>query len=351
MPSVNATDAAAPSSPMSPGEIEAAIRQYRDLIKSLPASSQHLLFYTLDLLSIFHAKSELNLMPASNLALIFRVGLLRADTGALNLATSNATPESVQGGPSLAAAASAEAAQAMLSADEVERKKSQDVLEFLIVHAASFELELPPHVRAAKAPKRPSGPPSRSSSGTRLASLAAAIVPSRSGRASPNSVPASPKLAAPPTLPTIGPAAEATPIGARADATAQVQSIGRSASQKKKLRRQSADSRAKTSAPAATSPNATSLTRAHTVTTRSPARLTADGAFDDSMLTLMLYSHRQEPADCARREGRLATVQRGQPRRASEQGLGRRVQARRRASAQVDGRAARTMIRLTLRPL
>jgi len=248
--------------------VQEAIGQYRNLIKSLPASSQHLLFYTLDLLSIFHAKSEQNLMPASNLALIFQVGLLRADTGVLNLVTSNATPDSGTG--RLAAAASAEAAQAMLGADEGERKKSQDVLEFLIKHAASFELELPPHVRVTKPPKRPSGTPSRSSSGTRLASLAAAITPSRGGSASPVSVPPSPKLASP--------VAESTPIGAPADAT-QVQAIGRSASQKKKLRRQSADVRPKP-APVASSTPATDLKRAHTVSTRSPSRLTADGAPD-----------------------------------------------------------------------
>lgn len=206
----------------SAADVDASIKRYRDLIKELPPSSQHLLFYILDLLSMFHAKSAENLMPASNLALIFQMGLLRAESSALTTSVSRG-PESAQP----ANLPTGESAAALIEVEEVERKRSQEVLQFLIEHAGSFELEPP----ASKRAKKPSGP-SRSGSSIRLASLAAAITPSRSQ--SHSSLPAQATLSS---------------SGARAVSQPQPQSEPASTSSptdetaRRKLRRKSADPR------------------------------------------------------------------------------------------------------------
>lgn len=54
---------------------DGAIRTYRLLISSMPPASQYLLLYVLDLLAVFARKSEKNLMPSSNLAVIFQPGM------------------------------------------------------------------------------------------------------------------------------------------------------------------------------------------------------------------------------------------------------------------------------------
>lgn len=55
---------------------EEAINTYKALVIELPSLNRHLLLYILDLLAVFSAKSEINLMTASNLAAIFQPGLL-----------------------------------------------------------------------------------------------------------------------------------------------------------------------------------------------------------------------------------------------------------------------------------
>ncbi|KIS68917.1 uncharacterized protein UMAG_02902 [Mycosarcoma maydis] len=52
-----------------------AIKTYRLLISSMPSASQYLLLYVLDLLAVFARKSDKNLMPSSNLAVIFQPGM------------------------------------------------------------------------------------------------------------------------------------------------------------------------------------------------------------------------------------------------------------------------------------
>ncbi|CAE7066469.1 unnamed protein product [Rhizoctonia solani] len=52
------------------------IHTYRKLIKEMPRANQYLLLYVLDLLSVFARKSDKNLMTESNLAVIFRPGII-----------------------------------------------------------------------------------------------------------------------------------------------------------------------------------------------------------------------------------------------------------------------------------
>ncbi|KAF8589448.1 Rho GTPase activation protein, partial [Ramaria rubella] len=86
-----------------------SIQTYKRLIRSLPRANQYLLLYVLDLLSVFARKSETNLMTATNLAVIFRPGLI-----------SHPDHE--------------------LSPDQ--HKLSQRVLEFLIAHQDWFMLDI-----------------------------------------------------------------------------------------------------------------------------------------------------------------------------------------------------------------
>jgi GTPase-activating protein SAC7 len=58
-----------------PVDDEAAIKTYRLLTESMPHANRYLLLYVLDLLAVFARKSEVNLMPASNLAVIFQPGI------------------------------------------------------------------------------------------------------------------------------------------------------------------------------------------------------------------------------------------------------------------------------------
>ena len=55
---------------------EAAIKIYQKLITQLPSLNRQLLLYLLDLLAVFAAKSDVNLMNAANLAAIFQPGML-----------------------------------------------------------------------------------------------------------------------------------------------------------------------------------------------------------------------------------------------------------------------------------
>lgn len=58
-----------------PVDDAAAIKTYRLLTESMPPANRYLLLYVLDLLAVFARKSEINLMPASNLAVIFQPGI------------------------------------------------------------------------------------------------------------------------------------------------------------------------------------------------------------------------------------------------------------------------------------
>uniref|UniRef100_A0A8H8CLS0 pyranose dehydrogenase (acceptor) n=1 Tax=Psilocybe cubensis TaxID=181762 RepID=A0A8H8CLS0_PSICU len=55
---------------------EEVISTYKSLIRKMPRPNQYLLLYVLDLLSVFARKSDKNLMTATNLAVIFRPGIL-----------------------------------------------------------------------------------------------------------------------------------------------------------------------------------------------------------------------------------------------------------------------------------
>ncbi|KAF9260089.1 Rho GTPase activation protein [Marasmius fiardii PR-910] len=90
---------------------EEAITTYKRLIRGMPRPNQYLLLYVLDLLSVFARKSDKNLMTATNLAVIFRPGLI-----------SHPDHEMSPG----------------------EHALSQRVLEFLIAQQDWFMLDIPP---------------------------------------------------------------------------------------------------------------------------------------------------------------------------------------------------------------
>ncbi|KAL5504217.1 SAC7 [Sanghuangporus vaninii] len=87
------------------------IKIYKQLIRSMPPQNQYLLLYVLDLLSVFARKADKNLMTATNLAVIFRPGLINHPQHELS-------PK--------------------------EHNLSQEVLEFLIEHQDWFMLDVPP---------------------------------------------------------------------------------------------------------------------------------------------------------------------------------------------------------------
>lgn len=90
---------------------EEVIQEYKRLIKSMPRPNQYLLLYVLDLLSVFARKADKNFMTASNLAVIFRPGILAHKDHEL-------APD--------------------------ENELSTQVLEFLIDHQDWFMLDIPP---------------------------------------------------------------------------------------------------------------------------------------------------------------------------------------------------------------
>ncbi|PWN50602.1 Rho GTPase activation protein [Violaceomyces palustris] len=96
-----------------PFDIDSAIKTYRLLITSSPPANQYLLLYVLDLLAVFARKSDKNLMPASNLAVIFQPGMF-------------SHPSHIQ--------------------SPFEHKLAVQVLEFLIEHQDHFVLGMSPPV-------------------------------------------------------------------------------------------------------------------------------------------------------------------------------------------------------------
>lgn len=57
-------------------DIRCALKEYRQLIDSLPTANKHLLYYLLDMLNMFAEQAKENLMPARNLAAIFQPSIL-----------------------------------------------------------------------------------------------------------------------------------------------------------------------------------------------------------------------------------------------------------------------------------
>lgn len=57
-------------------ERKEALKDYAELFDKLPTLERQLLFYILDLLSIFNLHSDKNLMPAKNLAAVFQPSIL-----------------------------------------------------------------------------------------------------------------------------------------------------------------------------------------------------------------------------------------------------------------------------------
>lgn len=57
-------------------DLRSALKEYRMLIDRIPESQKHLLYYLLDLLTMFSDNAKQNLMPARNLAAIFQPSIL-----------------------------------------------------------------------------------------------------------------------------------------------------------------------------------------------------------------------------------------------------------------------------------
>lgn len=94
-----------------PHNQDEVIATYKKLIRAMPRANQYLLLYVLDLLSVFARKSDINLMTATNLAVIFRPGLISHPHHEMS-------PK--------------------------EHALSQKVLEFLIAQQDWFMLDIPP---------------------------------------------------------------------------------------------------------------------------------------------------------------------------------------------------------------
>jgi len=108
-----------------PFVLEEATTTIKRLIRSMPRGNQYLLLYVLDLLSVFARKSDKNLMTATNLAVIFRPGLI-----------SHPKHEMLPG----------------------EHALSQEVLEFLIAQQDWFMLDIPPPPRNDSVMVAPTAP-------------------------------------------------------------------------------------------------------------------------------------------------------------------------------------------------
>ncbi|KAF3931972.1 hypothetical protein ABW20_dc0102397 [Dactylellina cionopaga] len=116
-----------------------AIKTYQRLISELPPLNRQLLLYILDLLAVFSSKSDVNLMPAPNLAAIFQPGIISHPDHEMSPA---------------------------------DYRLSQDVLIFLIINQDNFLLGMRgsddnDHHDDVKVPSegyQPSDPPSRSPS-------------------------------------------------------------------------------------------------------------------------------------------------------------------------------------------
>lgn len=135
-----------------------AIEAFRALINSLPPASQHIFFYVLDLLGVFARRSEVNLMPASNLATIFQPGLIRHPPSTAHAQSRSSASEQSTGHSSVPQ--HDDAVKAAIEADSREHKRSQELLQFLIENQSSFELELPAHLKkkTGNTPKRKPAP-------------------------------------------------------------------------------------------------------------------------------------------------------------------------------------------------
>ncbi|KAF9243454.1 Rho GTPase activation protein [Melanogaster broomeanus] len=112
--------------PKQPFNHDEVIATYKRLISRMPRANQYLLLYVLDLLSVFARKSDKNLMTATNLAVIFRPGLI-----------SHPNHELSPG----------------------EHQLSQKVLEYLIDQQDWFLLDIPPPPRSEPSSSWPPRPP------------------------------------------------------------------------------------------------------------------------------------------------------------------------------------------------
>lgn len=137
------------------------IRLIKSLISTLQPSSQYLLLYLLDLLSVFALKSDFNLMTSANLAVVFQPALCsppprnKAQLNRIIYHQPSKHEPSIQ----------------QQSLDEQEAimrdvKEAQEVLQFLIDHQNYFVIGLRPQLKPSN-----SRPPQPQTSTSRNVSL------------------------------------------------------------------------------------------------------------------------------------------------------------------------------------
>ncbi|SCZ95304.1 BZ3500_MvSof-1268-A1-R1_Chr11-2g03419 [Microbotryum saponariae] len=132
---------------------EACIAEYQRLISLLPPTSRYLLLYLLDFLSVFVRSSHLNLMTASNLAVVFQPGLVSTRREGTGEGALLGFPGFLDGkvptnptGPTVSSGAGAQARQGA-----GEHGRGKEVLEFLIEQQSRFMIGLEPPTSSASA--------------------------------------------------------------------------------------------------------------------------------------------------------------------------------------------------------
>ncbi|SCV73467.1 BQ2448_7393 [Microbotryum intermedium] len=129
---------------------EACIAEYQRLISLLPPTSRYLLLYLLDFLSVFVRSSHINLMTASNLAVVFQPGLVSTRREGAGEGALLGFPGFFDGKvPTSPTGSSGAGAQARQGAGEHGRGK--EVLEFLIEQQSRFMIGLEPPTSSASA--------------------------------------------------------------------------------------------------------------------------------------------------------------------------------------------------------
>ncbi|MBW0516913.1 hypothetical protein O181_056628 [Austropuccinia psidii MF-1] len=123
------------------------IKLFKSLISTLSPSSQYLLLYLLDLLSVFANRSDLNLMTANNLAVVFQPALCP-----IHPSTTSNLHRIIYAQRAHDPQSQAAIQQESLQEQEIilkEGKLAQAVLEFMILNQNHFVIGLRPPIKSA----------------------------------------------------------------------------------------------------------------------------------------------------------------------------------------------------------
>ncbi|KAG0150325.1 hypothetical protein CROQUDRAFT_38467 [Cronartium quercuum f. sp. fusiforme G11] len=128
-----------------PKEKPKQVRLFKSLICTLPPSSQYLLLYLLDLLSVFAQKSDVNLMTSANLAVVFQPGLCSPPPRNKAMLNRIIHHHQLPKGSSTVQQDSLDEQNSIMR----EVKEAQEVLQFLIDNQNYFVLALRPQPKPA----------------------------------------------------------------------------------------------------------------------------------------------------------------------------------------------------------